>query len=61
MAGEDDNKSADGKPRQGDDRQARLEQALRANLLKRKEKARLGKDPSAAKGPRTPPEEGRQT
>ena len=55
MSGEDDETNARDKPKGADGRQARLEQALRANLLKRKEKAR------ASKGPRTPPEEGRQT
>ncbi|WP_372930793.1 hypothetical protein [Methyloceanibacter sp.] len=55
MAGEDDKTRAPDKPAQGQDRQARLEQALRANLLKRKEKAR------ATKVPPPPSEEGRQT
>lgn len=46
-----------GKPEKADKgqgRQARLEQALRANLLKRKKKARGPKSPSP------PSEEGRQ-
>jgi hypothetical protein len=55
MAGEDDKTRAPDKPAQGQDRQARLEQALRGNLLKRKEKAR------ATKVPPPPSEEGRQT
>ena len=55
MAGEDDKTRGPGKPKEAEDRQARLEQALRANLLKRKEKTR------AAKGRRTQPKEGRQT
>ena len=55
VAGEDKKTGPPDKPRPAENRQARLEQALRANLLKRKEKAR------ATKGPRTPPEEGRQT
>lgn len=54
MAGEKDDKDERGNPKKAADRQARLEQALRANLLKRKEKARAGK------GARTPPEEGGQ-
>jgi hypothetical protein len=45
MAGEDDKTRAPDKPAQGQDRQARLAQALRANLLKRKEKARATKVP----------------
>jgi hypothetical protein len=55
MAGDQSETPHGGKPTEAPGRQARLEQALRANLLKRKAKAR------AAKSPRTPPEEGRQT
>ena len=52
-----DKRDRAGKPEKADKgqgRQARLEQALRANLLKRKGKARAGKSPSP------PSEEGRQ-
>jgi hypothetical protein len=52
----DDRRDRGGKPEKAGKpgRQARLEQALRANLLKRKEKAR------GLKSPPLPPEEGRQ-
>ena len=54
MPKESDEETARGAPKRAESRQARLEQALRANLLKRKEKAK------ADKASRTPPEEGGQ-
>jgi hypothetical protein len=54
MAEQSDDKGETAEPRKADGRRARLEQALRANLLKRKAKARTGK------ASRTPPEEGGQ-
>ena len=54
MAEERDREGKSGRPAKSDARQDRLAQALRANLLKRKEKIRAGK--SAAK----PRDEGRQ-
>ena len=54
MAGDSDDKRKSGKPKPADGRRARLEQTLRANLLKRKAKTRAGK------GSGTPPEEGGQ-
>jgi hypothetical protein len=54
-AGEPDETAAGGEPAEADGRKARLAQALRANLLKRKAKAR------AERGLPTPPEGGRQT
>jgi hypothetical protein len=50
-----DETAPSGKSAEADGRTARLAQALRANLLKRKAKVR------AAQSPRTPPEGGRQT
>ena len=52
---DEEDETAAAKPAEADGRKARLEKALRANLLKRKAKAR------AAREPRTPPEGGRQT
>jgi len=54
MAGDSDDKAKSAKPKPADGRRARLEQTLRANLLKRKAKTRAGK------GSGTPPEEGGQ-
>jgi hypothetical protein len=63
MAADRDDEGGRGKPPAGqgpgkgtaDGRRARLEQALRANLLKRKAKSR------ARKAPPAPPEEGGQS
>jgi len=54
MAGQRDNKGASERPQKDTGRRARLEQALRANLLKRKEQNR------ARKAPEPPPKEGGQ-
>lgn len=59
MAAQDESKGDGGTPSKADERRARLERALRANLLKRKDKNRA-KD-KAGKAPPTPPEEGRQS
>jgi len=55
MAGQRDDKGALSKPRKNEERQARLEQALRANLLKRKAQNR------SRKAPEPPPKEGGQS
>ena len=59
MAGQRDHKSAGDKPQGAEGtteaRHARLEQELRANLLKRKAQTR------ARKAPQAPPKEGGQT
>ncbi len=60
MAAQDESK-ADGTPSKADERRARLERALRANLLKRKDKAKGEAKTKAGKAPPTPPEEGRQS
>jgi hypothetical protein len=48
MADQSDRAGKPGKTKKTADRQARLEQALRANLLKRKAKGREGKRASAS-------------
>jgi hypothetical protein len=55
MAGQRDDKDAPEAPQKGAGRRARLEQALRANLLKRKAQNR------ARKAPSPPPKEGGQS
>jgi len=58
MADHSDEDKARAAPKKTDNRQARLEQALRANLLKRKANTKAkGK---AGKAERCPPEEGGQ-
>jgi hypothetical protein len=54
MAGQRDDKGAPERPRKNAGRRARLEQALRANLLKRKAQNR------ARKAPEPPSKEGGQ-
>ena len=54
MADQRDTEGKPGKTSKADGRQARLEQALRANLLKRKAKDRVGQAAPA------PPKEGGQ-
>jgi hypothetical protein len=59
MADEREREGKPGKTEKAGGRQARLEQALRANLLKRKAKARGSEGPAMpAEG--TPPKEGGQ-
>lgn len=59
MADERDREGKPAKPDKAPGRQARLEQALRANLLKRKNKARGSEGPTISPDG-TPPKEGGQ-
>ncbi|HUW72791.1 MAG TPA: hypothetical protein VMW05_01960 [Methyloceanibacter sp.] len=58
MADHSDEDNARAAPKKTDARQARLEQALRANLLKRKANTKAKE--KAGKAERSPPEEGGQ-
>ena len=61
MAAQDESKGDGGTPSRADERRARLERALRANLLKRKAKDRAKAEDKTKAGKAPPPDEGRQS